>query len=236
MSNFAALPRVCAIVAAAGIVLSGCTQSIGGTAVKGPGPAGSNVPPLAESGLDQILLSIDDVGSIVGSSDLQLSSSSEDLADNSDSIDKSECLGVFYSAEQKIYDKSGWKAVRDQIIREPGDAKEHWVEQTVVLFANADKAANFLDKSRDEWKKCQQSSATTEGSDTSYNWDFGRLQEPSETMMSMDMDQQDSNNWVCQHAMGTVSNIIVEGVACANGVGDEGRQVVEQIVKNASAK
>ena len=54
--------------------------------------------------------------------------------------------------------------------------------------------------------------------------------------MSMDMDQQDSNNWVCQHAMGTVSNIIVEGFACANGVGDEGRQLVEQIVKNASAK
>ena len=40
--------------------------------------------------------------------------------------------------------------MRDQIIREPGDAKKHWVEQTLVLFANADKAMNFFDKSRDE--------------------------------------------------------------------------------------
>lgn len=236
MSNFVALPRVCAIVAAVGVVLSGCTQNIAGSAVKGPGPPGSNVPPLQESALDQILLSVDDIGSIVGSGDMQLGSASEDLVDNSDAIDKPDCLGVFYSAEQQIYDGSGWKAVRDQIIREPGDDKKHWAEQTVVLFASADKAANFLDRSRDDWKKCQQTSATTEGSESSFDWDFGRLQEPSETMMSMDMEQRDSDNWVCQHAMGMVSNIIVEGVVCGNGVGDEGRQVVEQIVSNASKK
>ena len=37
---------------------------------------------------------------------------------------------------------------------------------------------------------------TIQGSDyTSYDWDFGRLQEPSETMISIDADQKDSNNW-----------------------------------------
>ncbi len=235
MSNLAALPRMCAVAVAIGLALSGCAQTVGGSAVKGPGPSGSNKPPLAESALDDILLSVDDVSSIVGGTGLQVSNSSEDLADNSEDIDKPECLGAFYAAEQQVYEGSGWKAVRDEIIREPGDQKQHWVEQTLVLFANADKALNFFEKSRDSWKKCQQNPVTIQGSDyTSYDWDFGRLQEPSETMLSIDADQKNSNGWMCQHAMSVVSNLIVEGFSCGTGVGDQGRQLVEQIVKNAT--
>ena len=164
MSNFAALPRICAIVAAAGIVLSGCTQSIGGTAVKGPGPAGSNVPPLAESGLDDILLSIDDVGSIVGSTDLQVSNSSEDLVDNSDSIDKSECLGVFYAAEQKIYDKQRVEGgARPDTSANPATPRSTGWSRPWCCSRTPTRRPNFLDKSRDEWKKCQQSSGDYRG-------------------------------------------------------------------------
>ena len=233
MSN---ITRVCAVVAV-GVVLSGCVQTIGGSAVKVAGPVGPNVPPLAESALDQILLSVDDISSIVGGTGLQLGNSTQDLLDHSDDIDKPECLGVFYGAEQQVYDGSGWKAVRDQIIREPGDNNDHWVEQTVVLIASANQAVNFFEKSRDDWKGCQDGSVAITGSDYStVDWDFGRLQEPSETMISIDAEQRDSNNWVCQHAMSVVSNLVVEAFACANGVTDEGQQIVEQIVKNASAK
>jgi len=227
---------MCVVAVAVGVALTGCTQNVGGSAVKGPGPSGSNKPPLAESSLDDVLLSVDDVSSIVGGTDLEMRASSQDLVDNSEDIDKPECLGAFYAAEQQVYEGSGWKAVRDEIIREPGDSKQHWVEQTVVLFANADKALNFLDKSRDRWKKCQQTSVTIKGSSSSYDWDFGRLQEPSETMISLDADQKDSNGWVCQHAMSAVSNLIVEAFSCGNGVGDQGQELAEQIVKNANAK
>lgn len=236
MNNIAALPRMCAVAVAVGLVLSGCTQNVTGSAVKGPAPAGFSGPPLQESALDNILLSVDDISSIVGATGLQVSNTSQDLMDNSQDIDKAECLGAFYAAEQQVYDGSGWKAVRDQIIREPGDAKQHWVEQTLVLFANSDKALNFFDKSRDSWKKCQQTSVTVQGSASSYDWDFGRVQEPSETMISIDADQKDSGGWVCQHAMSVVSNVIVEAFSCGNGVEDQGRQIVEQLVKNAKGQ
>ena len=236
MSNIAVLPRMCAIAVAVGVALAGCTQNVSGSAVKGTAPAGADKP-LQESSLDDILLSVDDVSDIVGGTGLEVGNSTQDLVDNSQDIDKPECLGAFYAAEQQVYEGSGWKAVRDQIIREPGDSKEHWVEQTLVLFANADKALNFFDKSRDSWKKCQQTSVTIQGSNsTSYDWDFGRVQNPSEAMISIDADQKDSNGWVCQHAMSVVSNLIVEAFACGNGVGDQGRQLVEKIVSNAKAK
>jgi PknH-like extracellular domain len=235
MSNFAALTRLCAVLAAAGIVLSGCSQSIAGTAVRVPGPLGPNVPPLQQSAMDRLLLSVGDVSSIVGGNNLQISNSSEDFADSSDLVDKPECLGAVFAAEKQVYNGSGWKAVRDQIIREPGDEKKHWVEQTVVLFPSNDRVVQFLDKSRDEWKSCEKTSVTTKGSNsTSYDWDFKGVIEPSETTISIDMDQQRSNNWICQHTMGIVSNLIVEGVVCGQGVGDESQQIVERIVSNAS--
>ncbi len=185
--------------------------------------------------MDRLLLSVGDVSSIVGGDSLQISNSSEDFADSSNLVDKPECLGAVFAAEKQAYDGSGWKAVRDQIIREPGDEKKHWVEQTVVLFPSNDLGVQFLDKSRDEWKSCEKTSVTTKGSNsTSYDWDFKGVIEPSETTISIDLDQQRSNNWVCQHTMGIVSNLIAEGVVCGQGVGDESQQIVERIVSNAT--
>lgn len=108
--------------------------------------------------------------------------------------------------------------MRDQIIREPGDDKTHWVEQTVVLFPSGQQAANFFRNSRDEWKTSD---------DSSYDWKVGQVGEPSDTVFSIEMEQQNSDNWVCQHAMGAVSNLIVEGVACGHGVGTEGQEIVQ---------
>src|SRR5512142_1271465 len=108
MNNIAALPRMCAVAVAVGLVLSGCTQNVTGSAVKGPAPAGFSGPPLQESALDNILLSVNDVSSIVGGTGLQASNTSQDLMDNSQDIDKAECLGAFYAAEQQVYDGSGW--------------------------------------------------------------------------------------------------------------------------------
>lgn len=235
MANTA--PRMWALALAAGVALSGCVQTTAGTPVRAPGtgPLGPNAPTLSEAALDEILLTVSDVSSIVGGSGLQISNSAQDLADSSDIVDNLDCLGVVFAAEKNTYQGSNWKAVRDQIIREPGDDKKHWVEQTVVLFPSADKAADFFHKSRDEWKNCANTSVSTQGSgNTSYDWKLGQMREPSDTEITIRMDQQHSDNWSCQHALGAVSNLIVEAVACGRGVSNEGEQIVQRIVENAT--
>lgn len=203
----------------------------------GNGPIGPNAPALSEDKLDQILLPVSDVSSIVNGNGLQISNSAEDLTDSSDIVDKTECLGAVFAAEKQVYDGSGWKAVRDQIIREPGDDKKHWVEQTVVLFGSGQQAANFFHNSRDGWKRCANTSLSTEDSDyTSYEWKLGRVGEPSDTVTTIDMEQQNSDNWVCQHAMGAVSNVVVEGVVCGHGITDEGKEIVARLVDNATSR
>ncbi len=237
MTNIA--PRVSAVVLVAGVVLSACVQTTGGAPVRAPGngPIGPNAPALSEDKLDQILLPVSDVSSIVNGDGLQVSNSAEDLADSSDIVDKTECVGAVFAAEKQAYDGSSWKAVRDQIIREPGDDKKHWIEQTVVLFGSGQQAANFFHNSRDEWKRCADTSLTTKDSDyTSYEWKLGRVGEPSDTVTTIDMEQQNSDGWACQHAMGAVSNVVLEGIACGHGITDEGKQIVARLVDNATSQ
>jgi hypothetical protein len=103
---------------------------------------------------------------------------------------------VVFAAEKEVYAGTNWKAVRDQIIREPGDDKKHWVEQTVVLFPSGEQAVGFFGESRDDWKNCANTSVSTEGSDyTSYDWKIGEVSELSDSEITIDMEQQDSDNW-----------------------------------------
>jgi PknH-like extracellular domain len=228
-------PRVCALALAAAVALCGCVQTTPGSPVKAPRKAPApNTPTLSDSNLDQILLSVTDVGSIVGGTGLQINNSANDLSDSSDIVDRVECLGVMFAAEKKVYDGTNWKAVRDQVIREPGNDKKHWVEQTVVLFPSWEKADDFLQKSQNAWENCANSSVTTQASDnSSYHWQLGQVSEPSDTEITLTMSQQNSDNWNCQHALSAVSNIIVEAVACGRGVSSEGEKIVSRIVQNA---
>jgi hypothetical protein len=237
MSNIAGVLRICVAVAAA-VVLTSCVQTVNGAARKAPPPPGPNLPPLTESALDRIMLNVTDVSAILGgASGLQISNSSEDLTDSTDIIDRPECLGAVFAAEKEVYNGSGWRAVRDQIIREPGDAKKHWVEQTVVLFASKEKVNEFFSKTKGNWRACENSAVNTEGTGSStYDWDVGDMIQVSDTMISIDMDQKNSNDWACQHSLEMVTNVIVESVVCGSGVGDASQQIVERIVQNASKK
>jgi PknH-like extracellular domain len=232
-------PRLCAVAVAASVVLSGCAQTTSGSPVRAPrsSPAGPAAKTFSASALDDVMLSVGDVSSIVGGTGLQVSNSAQDLTDSSDTIDDVECLGVIFAAEKQVYAGSNWKAARDQIIREPGDNKQHWVEQTVVLFSSWEKAADFFDKAQDQWTNCANKSVTTQGSgNASYNWKLGQTSEPSATELTIDMNQQNSNNWSCQHALSAVSNIIIEGVACGHGISNEGDKIVQRIVQNATSQ
>lgn len=235
MINAAALPRVCAVVAAAGIAVSGCVTTVDGHANKSPGTAAPGAAkPLSEAALGQILLSVDDVSAIIGGTGLQVSNSSEDLGDSSDNVDKPDCVGAMFAAERHSYDGTGWKALRDQVIREPGDQMSNWAEQSVVLFPSSEAAANLFARARERWTACAATSLTTsDDADGGYRWDFGKVGEPNDTVTTIGMVEQDSDGWGCQHAMGLVSNVVVEGIVCGHGISSQGEQIVASMMSNA---
>lgn len=242
MVNACAAVRLCGIgiVIALSTMCAGCGQTTGGTAVRAPGtggPVSANAPQLTESALDRLLLDVSDVSSIVGGSDLQITTSAEKMSDHSGTVDDVGCLGSLYGAEEPVYAGSGWTAVRDEVIREPGPDNQHWIEQTTVLFPSADKAKNFFNTSRDQWTSCANTSVTTtDPSHSSYVWKLENLSDAGDAMITQDSEQQNANGWACQHAMGVVSNLVSEAFACGYSVSDEGEQIVTKILQNAATQ
>ena len=89
----------CAAVVLAA-VLSGCVATVNGSAVQARegGPQSVNVPTLAASDLDGVLLSVGAVNGIMDATGIRQAASSEDMSDNSDAVSDIDCLGAIYGA------------------------------------------------------------------------------------------------------------------------------------------
>jgi hypothetical protein len=216
-------------------LLSGCTSTVTGHALRDRNAAPLDVAPLKKSQLADVMLGIDELNSILSSTDMQVISDMEEMSDNSRSVSDPDCLGVIYGAEEKVYDGSEWTAVRDQVAREPGDAKEHWTEQTAVLYPEAGNAQKFFDHSKSTWKQCGGYSVAVDDGEASYIWQVNDL-ETKDDVISQVTTQEDSGGWECQHALAPVSNVTVETWACAFGIKDEAVEMAQEMVKSAAKK
>jgi hypothetical protein len=217
------------------VLLSGCTSTVTGHALRDRNAAPLDVAPLKKSQLADVMLGIDELNSILSSTDMAVVSEMEEMSDNSRSVSDPDCLGVIYGAEEKVYDGSEWTAVRDQVAREPGDDKEHWVEQTAVLYPEAGNAQKFFDDSKSTWKQCGGYSVAVDDGEASYIWQVNDL-ETKDDVISQVTTQEDSGGWECQHALAPVSNVTVETWACAFGIKDEAVEMAQEMVKAAAGK
>jgi len=154
--------RACAVsaVIAVSVLLSGCASTVQGTAIRAQGPDPQNVPRLDEAELDAILLTIDELNAIVGSTQMTLAGELDEMTDHSADVSDPDCLGAVFGAEEPVYTGTGWTAVRDQVAREPSDDNDHWVEQTAVLYPAAANAKGFFDGSSSTWQDCANDAIT----------------------------------------------------------------------------
>lgn len=223
------------IVIVVAMLLSGCVSTVSGTAVRNAKTVPTDVPLLDESALDKVLLPIDEINDIMGTTDLEVTSDMDDMTDSSDKVSDPDCLGAMFGAEDPVYKGSGWTAVRDIVAREPDEDNDHWVEQTAVIYPQASNADRFLDKSRSIWAKCAGSSLAVDTEDTSSLWEFGDFSDGDGLITQM-ATQEDADGWGCQHALAAASNLTVETWVCAYNVADEAATMAVDIVNNASEK
>ena len=215
-----------------GALTTGCTSTVQGAAVKAKGsvPA-DNVPPIEESELADLLLSNGELNKIAGV-EMESFYSAEEMNDNADLISDVDCLGAVYPGEDAVYGETNWSAVRDELLLEadaPDDA--HLVEQTVVRFDTRDQAVDFFDMSRDVWKQCARNEDITVDDG---GWAPDDVQQVNERLISQKAEVSGTLNGICQHAMGVVSNVIVEGYSCDTDDHDDAEQIASQILENAA--
>lgn len=237
--NTAVAPRVrCARHALAAVavgcaLITGCSSTVSGQAVRDPDATAVDVPPLRENELDDVLLAIGDINDIMGSDTMEVTGELDQMVDHSRDVSNPDCLGAIFGAEQPVYGDSGYTAVRDQVSREPDADNAHWVEQTAVLYPSADDAQRFFDDSQSMWENCAGTSIDIDDGTDSYTWQIEDVT-AGDTVLTQVTTQDDADGWECQHALSFVSNITVEAWACSYGAGDEAADIAAKMVENAA--
>jgi hypothetical protein len=171
----------------------------------------------------------------MGSGRMKVSSQLEEMVDHSQDVSDPDCLGSIYGAEQPVYAGSGWTAMRDQVVREPDEDNDHWVEQTAVLYPSAEKAQKFFDDSKASWQKCSGYSVSVDDLDATYLWQINSLT-AQDSLITQGTAQEDADGWACQHALSAVSNVTVEAWACGYSIKDEAATIANDMVANAAKK
>jgi hypothetical protein len=215
-----------------GVLTTGCTSTVQGAAVRAKGsvPA-DNVPPIAESDLADLLLSNVDLNKIAGA-EMESFYSAEEMNDNADLVSDADCLGAVYPGEEAVYGDTDWSAVRDELLLEAGALGDaHLVEQTVVRFDSRDDAVDFFDMSKDAWTECAKNNDITVEDG---GWAPDEVQQVNERLISQKAEVSGTLDGICQHAMGVVSNVIVEGYSCDSDDHDDAQQIASQILENAA--
>jgi PknH-like protein len=215
-----------------GALTTGCTSTVNGAAVKPKSsvPA-DDVPLIEESALDGLMLSNSELNMVAGV-DLESFYSSEEMNDNADLVSDEDCLGAVYPGEEVAYHGSGWSAVRDELLLEQGSVDDsRVVEQTLVLFDTRNAAVEFFDKSNDLWHECAKADdvSVEEGP-----WVPSDVQNASERLITMDAELSGTISGICQHAIGVVSNLVVEGFACDPAGNDNAETIANKILDNAA--
>ncbi|GAA2554581.1 sensor domain-containing protein [Mycolicibacterium diernhoferi] len=213
-------------------LLTGCSSTVTGQAVRAGNAVPVDAPPLRENQLDGVLLSIEDINEIMGSDTMEVVGELDQMVDHSGDVSEPDCLGSMFGAEEPVYGDSGYTAVRDQVSREPDEDNAHWVEQTAVLYPSAARAQRFFDNAESDWGACGGTSIDISDGTDSYTWQIEDLA-VTDLMLTQVTAQDDADGWECQHALSTVTNVVVEAWACSYGAGDEAAAIAARMVDNA---
>ncbi|PRC42845.1 sensor domain-containing protein [Mycobacterium sp. ITM-2017-0098] len=216
---------------AASVLLSGCVSDVEGTAVRSHGSGPLDVPPLDEAKLDEILLTVGELNEIVGSTRMEVTSELDEMTDHSAEVSDPDCLGAVYGAEEPVYAGSGWTAMRDQLVREPDEDNDHWVEQTAVLYPSAQNARTFFADSSSTWQDCANAAIAVGEGD--YLWELDDVG-VGDTLITQMTTQEGADGWACQHALSVVSNLTVEAWACGYNISDEAAEIADAMIQNAA--
>lgn len=199
--------------AAAGLALMLSLTGCGGAAA-----SGSLAPPkpVHDDALGGLLLTVDEVDAILGTTGMQSHPVVEQMADHRTMLPNLDCLGVWQVNEAPIYDTGNWKSVRQQLLRSPDT--EDWdslVVQSVVSYRTPDAARAFFDASADRWSRCTNHNVNVQVNGQKLPaWKSGDLtQTDNQLAMPYTRGSGDAIR-SCQHVLGVAANVIIDVAAC----------------------
>ena len=207
---------------AVGITLGGCS---GGVSATHSTP--KLVPP---SALDGLLLDVDDINAVMGTTGMKLHQSFDMMEDHRNLLPNLNCLGIWEVGESAIYGPSGFSGVRGQVLRDPDTDKWNSLAvQAVVSYPSADSAKTFYNQSSDRWSQCSNHKVNLTVNDRPASaWAFGSLA-ATDTELTMPMSRTSGGGQSCQRAFAVEGNVIIDVAACGPSMTDQAKAIVGKI-------
>lgn len=205
-----------------------------------PATSSSSPPPVvAVSDLDGLLLSVEQINTAMHATGMTVAKSNTDLSDDSPDISPKNCLPVYSNTEDAAYSGSGYTAVREQVLHQPGDVGQSTVtevaDQAVVAFPAATDAAKFFTASTTQWQSCANRQFQDTKGGTSDTWTVGAVSNTNNTL-SVTKTQEDANGWHCQRGLTVRNNVAVDIETCSYSQGDFGVDIANQIAAKIPTK
>ncbi|HEU0192020.1 MAG TPA: sensor domain-containing protein [Mycobacterium sp.] len=182
--------------------------------------------PLDEDGLKGLLLSPDQINPIMGATEMEVTQKHIALSDDSATMQPRECLAIDGAGQSEVYANTGYTAVREQTLRD-GDHFAHYVDQVVVLFPSAKRAADFFGIEAEAWPSCHEYTHTQSGS----QWTAGPIAK-ADGVLSTVATQQNSGNdspWACGRALTARNNVVIDVNTCSADPKDTAAVIAGQI-------
>ncbi len=226
--------QLTAALAVAGICIltAGCSSSNQGTKTSTTTTTTTTTArPLAETALDGLLLSPEQVNTAMGATEMAVTKTHTSMSDDSATMAPKECLAIDGSAQAQVYADSGYTALRDQTLQE-GDNFTHYVEQAVVFFPSAKQAGAFFNVSAQQWPACHQYTHTQ----TNSEWTVGPVSNTNGTL-STSATQQNANapGWSCGRALAIKNNVVIDINTCSANPADSAVNIANQIAAKVPA-
>jgi hypothetical protein len=204
-----------------------------GTAATG---AAKEPTPVPDSALDGLLLTVDEVNKVFGTTGMAAHERVAQMADNRNLLPNLNCLGVWQVNEAPIYGPSHWKAVRQQMLRMPDtDDWDMLVVQSVVSYRTADAAREFFSQSADRWSNCTNHTVNIRLNDKALpSWRSGDLKKTDDRLVMPYARSSGEQLRSCQHVLEVTANVVIDTAAC--GLPSPAFDKAEEVTNRIDAK
>jgi serine/threonine kinase PknH len=187
-------------------------------------PSEPKVAPVAETALQGLLLSPDQLDTAMGAKGMTVVGTITTLPDGSGQVPDKACVPLEGAGQATIYAGSGWTAVSGQRVADQPHAR--LVEQIVVLFSSAQDARAFFTASAQRWPACsnRQHDETTTAGQTQVHT-VGPVSNTNGTLSATitGILARNGTSGVCERALTMANNVAIDIDAC--GVSPSGAAV-----------
>ncbi|MBJ7340354.1 MAG: sensor domain-containing protein [Mycolicibacterium sp.] len=184
------------------------------------GQATSTPELVPANALDGVLLSANEIDSIMGTSGMTAHPRVQVMSDHRNLLPNLNCLGIWQVNEAGVYGSDGWIALRQELLRSPDT--DNWnalVVQSVVNYPSTEAARDFFTQSADRWSKCTNHNVNITLNDKPLpKWRSGELTK-TDTQLAIPFTRGSGNGVdSCQRVLAVDDNVIIDAQACTRDV------------------